>query len=60
MFHVLEKEMEWRKSVGKAGYGTLNSFKPVVAVGAEHPLADTLLMVDQFRRDFYDPRSRRT
>jgi len=56
IFHVLEKEMSWRKSVDKTGsFGALTSYKPIVAVGAEHPLADTLLMADQFRRQFQNP-----
>lgn len=49
LFHVLEKEMAWRESAGKAGsYGALRAFKPIVAVGAEHPLEDELLMADHF------------
>ncbi|KAK0703741.1 Inosine/uridine-preferring nucleoside hydrolase domain-containing protein [Lasiosphaeria miniovina] len=49
LFHVLEKEMSWRKSAGtSAGYGALHSFKPIVAVGAEHPLEDEELAADYF------------
>lgn len=48
LFHVLEKEMAWRKSAGKAGYGALETFKPIVAIGANHPLEDELLMADHF------------
>ncbi|KAH8905125.1 nucleoside hydrolase [Coniochaeta sp. PMI_546] len=48
LFHVLEKEMEWRKSAGKATYGALEAYKPIVAVGAEHPLEDEILMADHF------------
>ncbi|KAK1757458.1 Inosine/uridine-preferring nucleoside hydrolase domain-containing protein [Echria macrotheca] len=49
LFHVLEKEMAWRESTGrKSSYGALRAFKPVVAVGAEHPLEDELLMADHF------------
>lgn len=50
LFHVLEKEMEWRKSTGKAAFGALNAYKPIVAVGAEHPLEDEILMADHFRK----------
>jgi hypothetical protein len=51
LFHVLEKEMSWRQSAGgKPGYGALNMYKPIVAVGAEHPLEDELLMADHFRK----------
>lgn len=49
LFHVLEKEMAWRKSAGKlTGFGALSSFKPIVAVGAEHALEDEVLAADNF------------
>ncbi|KAK0730459.1 nucleoside hydrolase [Lasiosphaeris hirsuta] len=49
LFHVLEKELKWRESAGKGiGFGSLRAFKPIVAVGAEHPLEDELLMADHF------------
>jgi len=50
LFHVLEKEMAWRKATGTASeaYGALKAFKPIVAVGADHPLEDELLMADYF------------
>ncbi|KAB5579936.1 inosine-uridine preferring nucleoside hydrolase [Coniochaeta sp. 2T2.1] len=48
LFHVLEKEEAWRKSTGKAEFGALNAYKPVVAMGAEHPLEDDTLMADHF------------
>ncbi|KAK2612412.1 hypothetical protein QQS21_001516 [Conoideocrella luteorostrata] len=49
MFHVLEKEMEWRKSVGRPeGFETMKKNKPVVAVGPEHSLEDENLMADYF------------
>ena len=41
--------MAWRESTGKKIYGALRTFKPIVAVGAEHPLEDELLMADHFR-----------
>ena len=50
LFHVLEKELAWRKAEGrKEGYEGLKTFKPIVAIGAEHPLEDELLMADHFR-----------
>ena len=50
MFHVIEKELEWRRNRGQLeGFDTLKAFKPVIAVGAEHPLEDQLLMADYFR-----------
>ncbi|KAK3330146.1 Inosine/uridine-preferring nucleoside hydrolase domain-containing protein [Apodospora peruviana] len=48
LFHVLGEEMEWRKKVGKPTYGALQAFKPIVALGAEHPLEDEILMADHF------------
>ncbi|KAK3394783.1 Inosine/uridine-preferring nucleoside hydrolase domain-containing protein [Podospora didyma] len=50
LFHVLEKEMKWRESTGKgiAPFGALHAFKPIVAVGADHPLEDELMAADYF------------
>jgi len=52
MFHVLEKEMAWRKSVGKAPWPALETYKPIVAMGAAAPLAEEQLMADYFRMTF--------
>ena len=50
LFHVIEKELEWRKARGQLeGFGTMLASKPIVAVGADHPLEDELLMADYFR-----------
>lgn len=50
LFHVLEKEKEWRKAQGlPLGFTTAETYKPIVAVGASHPLEDELLMADFFR-----------
>ncbi|OBT92667.1 hypothetical protein VE01_09853 [Pseudogymnoascus verrucosus] len=49
LFHVLEKEKEWRKSKGlPQGFTTAETFKPIVAVGTSHPLAEEILMADFF------------
>ncbi|KAI1107606.1 nucleoside hydrolase [Jackrogersella minutella] len=49
LFHVLEHEMEWRKSKGKPlGFEALRTYKPIVAVGPEHALEEETLMVDNF------------
>ncbi|KAK4190501.1 Inosine/uridine-preferring nucleoside hydrolase domain-containing protein [Podospora australis] len=50
LFHVLEKEMKWReeKGIKKAAFGALKTYKPVVAVGASHPLEDEELVADHF------------
>jgi hypothetical protein len=51
VFHVLEKELEWRKSTGKPeGFGAMKANKPIVAVGPDHPLCDEELMADYFRK----------
>lgn len=50
-FHVIEKELEWRKSTGKPeGFGAMKANKPIVAVGPDHPLCDEELMADYFRK----------
>lgn len=49
LFHFIEKERQWRKSNGRPeGFETLNACKPIVAVGAEEPLADQIVMADYF------------
>ncbi|GAB7348485.1 hypothetical protein MBLNU459_g6893t2 [Dothideomycetes sp. NU459] len=49
LFHTLEKEIAWRTEGGKdVGFETLRKSKPIVAVGAEEPLADQLMMADYF------------
>lgn len=49
-FHVIERELEWRRARGQLeGFGTMLASKPIVAVGADHPLEDELLMADYFR-----------
>jgi hypothetical protein len=50
LFHVLEKEMAWRAARGKATYGALHAYKPIVAVGAQHALEDEELVADHFRK----------
>jgi inosine-uridine nucleoside N-ribohydrolase len=51
MFHVLDKEMEWRRSKGKPeGFGVLRAYKPIVAIGPEHALEEEILMEDGFRK----------
>ncbi|KAK1622782.1 inosine-uridine preferring nucleoside hydrolase [Colletotrichum phormii] len=49
MFNVLEKEFAWRKAHGKAlGFDALRASKPLVAVGADHPLEEDELAADHF------------
>lgn len=50
LFHVIEKELEWRRAHGKfEGFGAMHASQPIVAVGADHPLEDEMLMADYFR-----------
>ena len=49
-FHILEREMEWRRENGKPeAYDALRAFRPIVAVGAEEPLEDQKMLADYFR-----------
>lgn len=53
IFHVLEKELEWRKSQGKPeGFEALKAYKPLVAIGPEHALEEEVLKEDGFRRSY--------
>lgn len=50
MFHILEREIQWRREQGKPeGFGALRSFRPVVAVGAQDPLENQRMLADYFR-----------
>jgi hypothetical protein len=50
-FHVLEKELKWRREHGKvAGFDGMTKFKPLVAVGAQEPLFDRVENADYFRK----------
>ncbi|KAI5209769.1 nucleoside hydrolase [Aureobasidium subglaciale] len=50
LFHHMEREIEWRSKNGKElGFETLRASKPLVAVGAEEPLAEQLMMADFFQ-----------
>ncbi|ODH43639.1 hypothetical protein ACO22_00983 [Paracoccidioides brasiliensis] len=49
MFHTIEREMKWRRENGKPeGFDALKAYKPTVAVGADCPLDDELMMADYF------------
>ncbi|KAG9186779.1 hypothetical protein G6011_09887 [Alternaria panax] len=49
LFHYIEKERAWRKENGRPeGFETLNTRKPIVAVGAEEPLAEHMMVADFF------------
>ena len=50
LFHVIEKEREWRRARGQLeGFEAMLSSRPIVAIGADHPLEDEILMADYFR-----------
>ncbi|KAI9790521.1 MAG: hypothetical protein M1816_005028 [Peltula sp. TS41687] len=49
MFHIIDEELSWRRNHGlPEGFASLKSFRPLVAVGMEKPLADQLIMADYF------------
>ncbi|PVI02086.1 nucleoside hydrolase [Periconia macrospinosa] len=49
LFHHIEKERAWRKENGRPeGFETLMANKPIVAVGAEEPLAEHMMVADFF------------
>ncbi|KAH6962449.1 Inosine/uridine-preferring nucleoside hydrolase domain-containing protein [Ilyonectria sp. MPI-CAGE-AT-0026] len=49
LFHVLEKEMEWRRSKNlPEGFGCLRASKTLIAAGAEHSLLEEELAADFF------------
>lgn len=51
LFYHVEKEIAWRQARGRqVGFDTLLESRPLVAVGADHPLADDMLMADFFRK----------
>jgi hypothetical protein len=50
LFHIISKEREWRQQHGRfEGFDMLQRLKPVVAVGADKPLADEMMTADFFR-----------
>lgn len=50
MFHIIEREIEWRRQHGlPQGFEALRATKPVVAVGAEDPLEEQKKLADYFR-----------
>ncbi|CAI6240375.1 unnamed protein product [Periconia digitata] len=49
LFHHIEKERAWRKENGRPeGFEALMAHKPIVAVGAEEPLAEHMMVADFF------------
>lgn len=49
MFHVIEKEIHWRRQNGRPeGFEALKRCKPLVAIGADKPLGEQMIMADYF------------
>lgn len=49
VFHILEKELAWRKAHNKhIGFEGITKFKPLVAIGADEPLQDRIESADYF------------
>ncbi|KAL5389364.1 hypothetical protein PMIN03_009451 [Paraphaeosphaeria minitans] len=49
LFHYIEKEKAWRRGNGRPeGFEGLAARKPIVAVGAEEPLAEHMMVADFF------------
>ncbi|KAF2637983.1 nucleoside hydrolase [Massarina eburnea CBS 473.64] len=49
MFQKIEQERKWRKDNGRPeGFEALMARKPIVAVGAEEPLAEQMMVADFF------------
>ncbi|KAK7193563.1 hypothetical protein DPSP01_000118 [Paraphaeosphaeria sporulosa] len=49
LFHYIEKEKAWRRENGRPeGFEGLTTRKPIVAVGAEEPLAEHMMVADFF------------
>ena len=49
LFHYIEKEKAWRRENGRPeGFDALAGKKPIVAVGAEEPLAEHMMVADFF------------
>ena len=50
MFHVIEKEMQWRKENGlPEGFEMLKRSKPIVAVGEDEPIGGERMKAAYFR-----------
>ncbi|KAI1616872.1 DNA glycosylase [Exophiala viscosa] len=49
IFHILEKELKWREEQGQTlGFEGITKYKPLVAIGADEPLQDTIESADYF------------
>ncbi|KAL4886439.1 Inosine/uridine-preferring nucleoside hydrolase domain-containing protein [Aspergillus karnatakaensis] len=49
LFHILEREMQWRREQGRPeGFETLRAHPPLVALGADGPLDDQKMLADYF------------
>ncbi|PGH05380.1 hypothetical protein AJ80_08348 [Polytolypa hystricis UAMH7299] len=49
MFHIIERELEWRRQRGQTErFEALKAFRPTIAVGADQPLDDEMMLADYF------------
>jgi hypothetical protein len=56
MFHVIEREIEWRRAHGlPEGFEALKAWKPMIAVGADQTLDDRTVFADYFREWIFLP-----
>lgn len=50
MFHVIEKERQWRNDNGRMeGFDVLKQSKPIIAVGADEPLGGERMKAAYYR-----------
>ena len=57
MFHIIERELQWRRDRGQAeGFETMKAFKPIIALGADEPLEEQKRLADYFRGCLLDAR----
>ncbi|CAG9986774.1 unnamed protein product [Clonostachys byssicola] len=49
LFHIIDLEIKWREAQSKpVGFSSLLGRRPVVAIGADHPLEEEVLAADHF------------
>ncbi|GAB7338788.1 hypothetical protein MBLNU457_5493t2 [Dothideomycetes sp. NU457] len=62
LFHNVEREIAWREKNGRPlGFDALRASKPSIAIGAEGPLAEQLVIADYFHtwKALFEPASDR-
>ncbi|KAI9845337.1 MAG: hypothetical protein M1837_004959 [Sclerophora amabilis] len=52
-FHIIDRDLEWRRQNGRPeGFESLKNCRPKVAIGAEEPLEEQLVLADYFQMDW--------